>query len=74
MKRGLNGNRSTAPTAEMMGALNVATEAAISSAIATFEGIVDVSTLSDDQKAGAYRLLANGVTAGIAQQVKSILK
>ena len=66
-------NRSSALTLEEMGTVNVAMSAAVESALITFHKSVDVESLSDEQRAEVYRLLAEGVTAGIAARAEVIL-
>lgn len=66
-------NRSSALTLEELGTVNSAMQAAVDCALIAFHKSVDVASLSDEQRAEAYRLLADGVTAGIAKRVEVIL-
>jgi len=58
-------NRSSAFSPEIIGALNTATNMAVQSAIQTFDHAFDTASLTEEQRADAYRLLAEGVAEGI---------
>jgi hypothetical protein len=67
---GKHWNRSSAFSPEVLAVITTATSTAVSRAVEIFEGAVDVATLSDEQRAEAIKLLANGVTEGISKAVE----
>jgi len=60
-------NRSSTWSPEVLARLNTATNLALQSVIETFNRSFDTARLSDEQRAEAYQLLADGVTDGIAK-------
>jgi hypothetical protein len=65
-------NRSSAFDPTTLGILNSMTAQAIQSAIARFEQAIDVSTLTEKQRAEAIEMLAAGVTDRMAQSIERL--
>lgn len=60
-------NRSSALNPEQFGLVNTVTTQTIQDAIARFERAIDISTLSEEQRAEAVRLISEGVAAELAK-------
>jgi len=63
-------NRSSALNPEQIGLVNVVTTHTIQDAVSRFEKAIDVSTLSEEQRAQAVRLISEGVSVELAKALE----